>query len=134
MKTLRYLMVAFAVAAAVTFTAPAAGADPKGGDILNVHCDVLGTFQVVTFGNGKSSPGLVVDGKGVGIPYALRVEGSFTPTGEATQTFLEELSKPAPRNGRLDHCTWHEVSSDESGVFEVDGEVWISYTPNARAA
>jgi hypothetical protein len=42
-----------------------------------------------------------------------------------------QLAKPAPHNGRLDHCSFHQEGGDEFGSFEVDGEVWISYTPAA---
>jgi hypothetical protein len=70
-----------------------------------------------------------VGSRQVGIPYALHVEGTFTPVGGEPEPFVDEFSKPAPQNGRLDHCTWHEEGSDEFGSFVVDGEVWISYTP-----
>ena len=99
-----------------------AGADPRKGD-------VLGTLEVVTFSNGPSSPGLDLHSTRVGIPYQLHVEGTFTPTEGEPVSFVDQFSRPAPRNGRLDHCTWHEEGGDESGSFVVDGEVWISYTP-----
>ena len=105
------------------------GADPKKGEIIEIDCEQLGTLEVVVFGNGPSSPGLAVDSNQVGIPYALHIEGTFTPVGGEPESFVEEFSKPAPRNGRLDFCTFHQEGSDEFGSFEVDGQVWISYTP-----
>jgi hypothetical protein len=106
-----------------------ASADPSKGEVLAVECDELGPLEIVVFSNGSPSPGLVVGSTQVGIPYALHVEGTFTPVGGEPEPFVDEFSKPAPQNGRLDHCTWHEEGSDEFGSFVVDGEVWISYTP-----
>jgi hypothetical protein len=106
-----------------------ASADPSRGDVLELQCDTLGTLEVVVFSNGPASPGLVVDSNQVGIPYRLHIEGVFTPVGGEPEPFVDEFSKPAPRNGRLDHCTFHQEGSDEFGSFEIDGEVWISYTP-----
>jgi len=66
----------------------------------------------------------------VGIPYEFHITGTFTPNdGSPTQTFSDDLAKRAPRNGRLDTCTFHQVGSDENGSFVIDGIVKISYTP-----
>ena len=89
----------------------------------------MGALEVVVFSNGPSSPGLVVGSNQVGIPYALHVEGTFTPTDGEPESFVDDVTKPAPRNGRTDHCTFHEEGSDETGSFVIDGEVWISYAP-----
>ena len=107
-----------------------AGADPQKGEVLDLSCDVLGDIQVVVFSNGRGSPGLLVGGNQVGIPYALDLTVTFTPTGGDPMTEVEQFEKPAPRNGRLDHCTFHQEESDPSGTFVLDGEVWISYTPH----
>jgi hypothetical protein len=107
-----------------------ASADPQKGELLAIECDTLGSLDVIIFSNGRSSPGLVVGSTRVGIPYKLELEGTFTPAGGGDpETFVDEWEHPAPRNGRLDHCTFHQEESDESGSFVVDGEVWISYTP-----
>jgi len=45
------------------------------------------------------------------------------------ESFVDEFEKPARRNGRLDHCTFHQEETAEDGTVEIDGEVWISYTP-----
>ena len=95
------------------------------------ECDTLGSVDVIVFSNGRGSPGLVVDSTQVGIPYKLILSGTFTPAGEGDpETFVDEWEHPAPRNGRLDHCTFHQEDSDESGSVVIDGEVWISYTPS----
>ena len=108
-----------------------ASADPQKGDLLALECDTLGSVDVIVFSNGRGSPGLVVDSTQVGIPYKLILSGTFTPAGEGDpETFVDEWEHPAPRNGRLDHCTFHQEDSDESGSVVVDGEVWISYTPS----
>src|SRR5262245_10173050 len=64
--------------------------------------------------NGSVTPGHVVGSTRVGIPYALRVEGTFTPVGGEPQPFLDEFARPAPSNQRLDHCTWHDEVSLET--------------------
>jgi hypothetical protein len=99
-----------------------AGADPTNpGEVLTLDCDGLGTLEIATNGNGLWTPGLVIDGNQVLIPYRFRFE--FTPIGGDTEVF--EVSKPAPRNGRLDVCTFS--GEEEGGTFF--GTVWISYTP-----
>ena len=106
-----------------------ASADPKKGDVLEISCDTLGALEIVVFSNGPSSPGLVVGSTQVGVPYKLHIEGTFTPVEGEPESFVDEFEKPAPRSGRLDHCTFHQEESDEAGTVVIDGEVWISYTP-----
>ena len=120
--------VVSAIALAALGVAPAS-ADPQKGDVLEIACDTLGNLEIVVFSNGTGSPGLVVDSTQVGIPYKLHIEGTFTPVGGETESFVDEWEHPAPRNGRLDHCTFHQEGSDEFGSFALDGEVWITYTP-----
>lgn len=108
------------------------GADPvnaKRGNLLPIVCDVLGTFEVATNGNGRWTPGLVTTNNQVGIPYEFHNTGTFTPPGGPTETFTEDLVKRAPRNGRLDTCTFHLEGTDEFGTFTLEGLVKISYTP-----
>jgi hypothetical protein len=113
--------------------ASAAHADPPNGDVLEVVCDNLGTLDVVVFSNGPASPGLVVGSNLVGIPYKTHIEGTFTPAEGEPETFVDEFEHPAPRNGRLDHCTFHQEESFEDGSsVVVDGEVWISFTKSPR--
>jgi hypothetical protein len=123
------LMAGVATVGLVGLGAAPASADPKKGEVLEITCDTLGTLEVVVFSNGPSSPGLAVGSNQVGIPYKLHVEGTFTPVGGEPEPFVDSFEKPAPRNGRLDHCTFHQEGSDQFGSFELDGEVWISYTP-----
>jgi hypothetical protein len=129
-KIYRAVVAAFGIVALSGALAAPAVADPKG-EIIEIQCDALGTLEVVVFSNGAPSPGLVVNTNQVGIPYKLHIEGTFTPVGGEPESFVEEFAKPAPHNGRLDHCSFHQEGSDEFGSFEVDGEVWISYTPAA---
>ena len=130
MTTLSKTLAGALLAAGISVSfATAAHAAPRNGDVLEVQCDKLGTLEVVTFSNGPSSPGLVVGSHQVGIPYKLHIEGTFTPTEGEPESFVEDFEHPAPRNGRLDHCTFHEEGADEFGSFEINGEVWISYTP-----
>jgi hypothetical protein len=119
------LGIALAMAAAVAAIALAtpAGADPVNhGEVLTLECDGLGTLEIATNGNGQWTPGLVTSDNQVLVPYAFHFE--FTPAG-SNQTFTEHVAKPAPRNGRLDVCTFG--GSDEEGAFS--GTAWVSYTP-----
>jgi hypothetical protein len=120
--------VLLAIAIAALGVSPAS-ADPKKGDVLDLSCDVLGQVEIVVFSNGSGSPGLVLGSTQVGIPYALHIEGTFTPVEGEPESFVDEFEKPAPRNGRLDHCTFHQEETAEDGTVVIDGEVWISYTP-----
>ncbi len=68
-----------------------ASADPQKGELLAIECDTLGSLDVVVFGNGRGSPGLVVDSTQVGIPSKLHIERTFTPTGGGDpETFVDE--------------------------------------------
>jgi hypothetical protein len=134
MKSWKKTMVAtFGAAAMVLGTAAVAGADPtnaKKGEILAIQCDEgLGSLTVALNGNGEFTPGHVTTSTQVGIPYALHIEGAFTPTGGEPEPFVDDSAKPAPRNGRLAVCTFHEEGQDDGGTFAFDGTVWISYTP-----
>ncbi|MGH3369269.1 MAG: hypothetical protein ACRDPR_04655 [Nocardioidaceae bacterium] len=55
------------------------------------------------------------------MPY--RFHFVFTPTSGPPETF--DIEKPAPKNGRLDRCTFSET--DSGGTFS--GTAWVSYTP-----
>lgn len=118
--------VAVAVAAApvATLLASPAAADPvKYGDHITIACGELGTLNIASNGNGDWTPGLVADNNQVLVPYRFHFE--FTPAG-SSDTFTEDLAKPAPKNGRLDECTFG--GTDEEGTFS--GTAWISYTPS----
>lgn len=106
-----------------------AHADPRGGDTLVLSCDRLGQVEVIVFSAGTWSAALVDAGNRVLVPYELHFTGTFMPTVGEPQSFTEHHVKPAPRNGRTDHCTFHQEGGDPSGTFEVDGDVWVSYTP-----
>lgn len=123
------------VAAPLGLMAGPVGADPvnaKKGQILPIVCEVLGTFDVATNGNGRWTPGLVTTSNVVGMPYEFHNTGTFTPAGGEPENFTEDFAKPAPRNGRLDTCTFHLEGSNEFGTFVFDGMVKISYTPAKR--
>ena len=132
MKSWKAMSVALCAAAMILGSAGAAGADPtnaKKGQILALECDSgLGSLTVALNGNGDFTPGLVTTSTQVGVPYRFHIEGSFTPTGGETESFVDERAKPAPRNGRLAVCTFHDEGQDESGRFVLDGTVWVSYT------
>jgi hypothetical protein len=109
-----------------------AGADPvnaKNGQLLSVSCDKLGDFTVAVNGNGKFSPGLLIDSTQVGVPYEVHGTNTFIPPGGPAQTESFDAAHNAPRNGRLDECTFHAEGSGDFGTFIVDGTVKISYTP-----
>ena len=128
MKVHNVVLVVLGIASLGVAQAAPAAADPNG-EVITLDCDTLGTVQVVVFSNGPSSPGLVVGSNQVVIPYELHLDGTFTPTGGDPETFSEDVVKPAPRHGRTDHCTFHEVDTDEFGTLVLDGEAFVSYTP-----
>ncbi len=107
-----------------------AGADPPETELLRLSCDELGTVDVDISGRSLWSSGRVVRSNRVLVPYELLFEGTFTPTQGEPQNFTEHHIKPAPRHGRTDHCTFHQEGTDPEGTFEVDGQVWLSYTPS----
>ncbi|MET0726956.1 MAG: hypothetical protein ABWZ76_01520 [Acidimicrobiales bacterium] len=109
--------------------APPATADPKNSQLLELECDVLGSVDVVVFSNATLSPGLVVGSNGVLVPYAIEAVETFTPPGGQPETNPVAVHRPAPRQGRLDHCTFDLEDSGEFGTFEISGDVWVSYTP-----
>lgn len=129
----RYITAGAALALA-TVVGPLgpAWADPvnaKKGQLIDINCEVNGALTVAVNGNGTFSPGLVTTSTMVGIPYEVHISGSFTPAdGGPTESFSEDDVKRAPRNGRLDTCTFHQEGSDPFGSFVFDGTVKISYT------
>jgi hypothetical protein len=129
MKVHRTLVGALGITALGVGLAVPAGADPKSGEVIELSCDTLGAVEIVLFSNGEPSPGLVVDSNQVVIPNRFHIEGTVTPIDGEPESFVDDFERPAPRNGRLDHCTFHQEGTDEFGSFELDGEVWISYTP-----
>jgi hypothetical protein len=126
------LLALLGAATVACLVAAPAGADPtnaKNAQVVTAHCDPLGTLDVVSNGNGRWTPGLVTTNNQVGVPYEFHVTGTFTPTGGEPESFSDDLVKPAPHNGRLATCTFHQEGADEFGSFVVDGTVLISYTP-----
>ena len=106
-----------------------ANADPKNG-LLPLECDGLGSLAIAIPGNGiATTPGLVATSTQVGIPYAITLTGTFTPVGGEPEPILDVYERRAPAHERLDHCTFHQEGTNESGSFVLDGDVWISYTP-----
>ncbi|HUF99828.1 MAG TPA: hypothetical protein VMM60_17000 [Ilumatobacter sp.] len=106
------LGASFTAAAVIGLAAPTAAA-PPGGETLTLVCDELGTIDITTGpGQGNWTPGFVAGTTQRLIPYAFEFEFE----GE-----VEQISKPAPRNGRLDRC--------EFGDGDFSGVVWLSYTP-----
>jgi hypothetical protein len=117
MKRYKVLSVVLGAGAAIGLMAVPAGAVPKGGATLSLECDALGSVEIATTPpDAEWTPGFVVGSNQRLTPYAFRLESG----GDVI-----EFSKPGPRNGRLDHCTF--TVEDENGV--INGEVWLSYTP-----
>ena len=77
---------------AVLLAAPMADAAPKNGNEFSVTCPGLGTFDIVTPGNGAFTPAF---GEGrVFIPY--RVTGTVTVNGQVVQEFDDIKAAPVP--------------------------------------
>jgi len=126
-RTVAALLTGVTAVALGTSATPAT-ADPQG-EPIQMMCDGLGSIGVVVNGNGAATPGHVVSSVQIGIPYALNVTYDVTPTAGDPFTVVDAYERPAPSNGRLDHCTFHDEFSNETGSFVVDGEIWLSYTP-----
>jgi hypothetical protein len=133
MRRYRALAGMLAMAVVMVGGAGSVGADPidsPNSEVITLSCETNGIVTVVVNGNGVWTPGHVTTNNQVGIPYEFHITGTFTPAdGGPTETFTDDLVKPAPRNGRLDTCTFHQEGEDEFGTFVVDGTVAISYTP-----
>jgi hypothetical protein len=124
----RLAAAALGVAALGAAWASPAGAAPEG-DVFTLECDTLGTFDVVTFSNGQWSAALATESTRVVVFHRLHFDVTSTPVGGEPQSFVVDLEHPAPRHGRLDHCTLHEVLTGDFGVTELTGDADISYTP-----
>src|SRR5262245_31495187 len=120
---------ALALAATTSLALGAAGtahADPKHSDAFTVYCDTLGPVDVVVFSNAIWPPALASGSNQVLAPYRLELEITFTPAGGGTpEVVIEQFSKPAPKNGRLDHCSFVDSAADDSGSWDVVGDVWV---------
>ena len=85
------------------FSASSAHADP-GGEPLTIHCDTLGSIDVIVVGKAALAPGLVVGGNQVAVPYRITITGTFTPTSQP-RTPWRPASSPPPghrRTGSVD--------------------------------
>ncbi len=121
-----------AAAAILVAGAGPAAADPSGPDAetVRVTCgNGLGTQEVILNGNGDFSPGHVTSSTQVGIPYEFHFTGTFTPTGGAPQPIDIQFGHPAPQNGRLATCTFHEEEPIPEGWLSLDVTVNLSLTP-----
>lgn len=130
MTTRTAVATAATVACLGLAAATPAGADPQNGSVFDVDCDTLGTLTNVAFSNGAASPGLVVDSNQVLLVYAWTFHVVFTPTSGDPRTRDFSYSRAAPRNGRLDHCTYGYTRTFPDGTAVVSGEIWLSYTPD----
>jgi hypothetical protein len=102
-------------ATAVLLAAPMADAAPKNGNEFSVTCPGLGTFDIVTPGNGAFTPAF---GEGrVFIPY--RVTGTVTVDGQVVEEFDDIKAAPVPSSAIA--CTFEATFEDEGGVVMVDG-------------
>lgn len=112
-----------------------AHADPPGGTPFEIVCDVLGSISIVTPPPDQDwTPGLLVDGNRVIVPYGFEfdargyldgTEGPEDPDVVETTSFR----KPGPRNGRLDTCRLEISFVDDGGLLIVaDVTVLVSYT------
>lgn len=108
--------------------ASSAAADPAG-EPVTIHCEELGTVDVVVIGRAQLAPGLVVGANQVVTPYKISLAGVFTPPLGDPAPFRDEFSRPAPHNQRLDQCTFHQEGARPDGTFVIDGHIWLSYTP-----
>jgi hypothetical protein len=132
MSYFKAAVAALCVASVLAMGAGTASADPtksKNSELIDLNCDVNGPLTVALNGNGDWTPGHVTTSNQILKPYEIHITGTFTPTGGAPEPFSDDLVKRAPRNGRLDTCTFSDSGTDESGSFSLTGLVKVSYTP-----
>ena len=129
MKTQRAVATLAAMAVLALVGASPVSADPRNAFIFDLACESLGTVTNASFSNGSASPGLVVDSNQVIHPYEWEVDITFTPTVGDPRSVSFSYARMAPKNGRLDHCTYHYEKIFPAGVAVFDGSASISYTP-----
>ena len=121
-----------AAAGPVLGTAGPASADPPHDGTIVVQCGVLGsvTTQATTYGQWvhAAEPRLVSGSHQVLVAYKFHYV--FVPS-DGSPVFDVSGAKPAPRNGRLDVCTYDvdvpEMPPYPAGHFTAT--YWVSYTP-----
>ncbi len=83
-------------------------AAPPDAETFIVDCGAE-SYEVWTNGSGDFTPGHIVGGRGVLVPYYFRDSGTYTPPGPGTpETFDETLEKGngnAAKNKDLTVCT-----------------------------
>jgi hypothetical protein len=110
------MAIASGIAAiAVLLAAPMANAAPKKGNEFSVTCPGLGTFDIVTPGNGPFTPAF--GEVRVFIPY--RVTGTVTVNGQVVEEFDDMKAAPVPSSAIT--CTFEATFEDEGGAVMVDG-------------
>lgn len=124
----RLIAGVFVALAALAVAVPAA-ADNKKGNPLTLNCATLGIVNITTNDAGGTwTPGQVTAGNMVLNPYELHISGVYTPDEGAPFPFTEDNVKNAPRNGRLDVCTFSQTFTDGYGTGTFGGTVLLSYT------
>jgi hypothetical protein len=122
-------IAATAATLAVTAAGPAAADPTSRGETIMLTCDGSARSRSCRRPETGVDPGIVSLGTRVPVPYSFDIVGAFTPSdGSDAQTFEEHTARNAPRNGRLDTCTFSESDSDENGSFTFAGTVGLSYT------
>jgi hypothetical protein len=125
----RLLVGAVVALCGLAIASPTAADATKGGQ-LTLQCTSLGTVVINTSsGNGPWTPGQAAVGNMVLHPYEFHIAGTFTPAdGSPAQSFSEDSVKNAPRNGRLDTCTFSQTFTDVYGTGTFAGTVKVAYT------
>jgi hypothetical protein len=110
-----------------------AGRDPKGGEELTLDCGPDGTATVITFSNGRWSPGLDADGTAVFVPTAFgELSGTFLPNdgGDPISFSDPPMIKTSPANKAPKlSCTFAMTFTDENGTGSFSGSVIGFKTP-----
>jgi hypothetical protein len=123
-KRSRIAVAGGVTAAAMLLAAPMATAAPKKGNQFSVTCPApLGTFDVVTPGNGAFTPAF---GEGdVFIPY--RVTGTVTVDGQVVDEFEDIKAAPVPSSAIT--CTFEGTFEDQGDVITVAGTALVVPRP-----
>ena len=110
-------------------SATAAGAVGPSVDLkdgIYATCTGLGDVFIITL-PGRQSPGFILDGTKMLIPFDLRFTQTFTPTGGEPETQEFAISHRAPKHAQLSTCTGSgtEIQPEGTYVFELEVHVAI---------
>jgi hypothetical protein len=128
-----FVGVLCAVGAIISLSMPAGAAGPpvERFDGIYASCTGLGDVFVVTLpGRGPITPGFVLDGGQVLVPYEIHVVQTITPSdGSEPQVFTHDAVRRAPARGTFSTCTAAGSFETPDGTFSQTLEAKVVVHP-----